>query len=106
MATTNHERVGKAMELLKQGLVPFVERELKNEYSDRWFERAREAVSESQARQFGTEKKPRWDVATTLSVMWNQWNAVFRQVLGQAERTLVSELAWGMRSKRKGICEC
>lgn len=28
MAITNHDRVGKAMELLRQGLAPFVEREL------------------------------------------------------------------------------
>ena len=28
MAITNHERVGTAMELLRQGLAPFVEREL------------------------------------------------------------------------------
>ena len=35
MAITNHERVGKAMDLLKQGLGPFVEREFKNSYKDR-----------------------------------------------------------------------
>jgi hypothetical protein len=29
MAITNHERVGKALELLKTGLGPFVEREIK-----------------------------------------------------------------------------
>ena len=29
MALTNHERVGKALELLRDGLRPFVERELK-----------------------------------------------------------------------------
>jgi len=34
MATTNHERVGKALDLLKRGLSPFVERELKNAYQD------------------------------------------------------------------------
>ena len=28
MAITNHERVGKALELLREGLLPFVEREL------------------------------------------------------------------------------
>jgi hypothetical protein len=28
MAITNHERVGKALDLLKDGLRPFVEREL------------------------------------------------------------------------------
>ena len=35
MATTNHDRVGKAMELLKSGLGPFVERELKSTCKDR-----------------------------------------------------------------------
>jgi len=29
MAVTNHERIGKALELLKNGLGPFVERESK-----------------------------------------------------------------------------
>ena len=35
MAITNHERVGKAMDLLKAGLAPFVEREFKNLYAGR-----------------------------------------------------------------------
>lgn len=35
MATTNHERVGKALELLKGGLGPFVEREFQSAYKDR-----------------------------------------------------------------------
>jgi hypothetical protein len=34
MAISNHERVGKAMDLLKQGLAPFIERELKSVYKD------------------------------------------------------------------------
>ena len=32
MAITNQERIGKAMELLRAGLCPFVEREFKNEH--------------------------------------------------------------------------
>jgi len=32
MAATNHERVGKALELLNRGLMPFVERELRAVY--------------------------------------------------------------------------
>ena len=32
MAMTNQERVGKAMELLRTGLAPFVEREFKSQY--------------------------------------------------------------------------
>src|SRR5438128_10961294 len=92
MAITNHERIGKAMEFLKQGLQPFVEREMKAQHAQRWFEEARDSVSDSQANLFGTEKQPKWDVASLLSVMWNQWQIVFRKTLGQAERTLVSEL--------------
>src|SRR5438445_2379435 len=92
MALSNHERVGKALELLKDGLRPFVEREMKVQHKQLWFEQAKSAVRESQANLFGTEADPRWDVAATLAVMWNQWNLVFRKTLGQAERTLVSEL--------------
>ena len=43
MAVTNHERVGKAMEFLKQGLQPFVEREMKAQHAQRWFEEARDS---------------------------------------------------------------
>ena len=35
MAITNHERVGKALELLKSGLGPFVQREITSIYKDR-----------------------------------------------------------------------
>ena len=33
-----------------------------------------------------------WDVAVLLRLMWEAWNDVFRKTLGQAERSLVSEL--------------
>ncbi len=92
MAITNHERVGKALDLLKEGLRAFVEREMKAQHAQLWFEQAKASVSESQASLFGTEAEPRWDIAAILAVMWNQWNVVFRKTLGAAERTLVSEL--------------
>jgi hypothetical protein len=92
MAISNHERVGKALELLKEGLRPFVEREMKAQHAQLWFEQARASVSESQANLVGAEADPRWDVAAILAVMWNQWQVVFRKTLGQADRTLVSEL--------------
>ena len=33
-----------------------------------------------------------WDVAGLLKLMWETWNDVFRNTLGHAERSLVSEL--------------
>ena len=63
MAISNHERVGKALDLLKEGLRPFVERELKAQHAQLWFEKAKASVSDPQAKLFGTEAEPRWPVA-------------------------------------------
>src|ERR1700680_2564027 len=92
MAITNHERVGKAMELLKDGLQPFVERELKAQFQDDWFDELKPALSPQQLGFFGTEAQARWDDASVLSILWGRWNDVFRKTLGHAERSLVSEL--------------
>lgn len=92
MAISNYERVGKGMELLKDGLVPFVERELKAEHAQAWFDQVKASVGPSQESIFRDGKALPWDAASLLVVMWNQWNQVFRKTLGQAERTLVSEL--------------
>ena len=92
MAITNYDRVGKAMELLKDGLIPFVERELKSQYAQLWIEEAKTSVSETQAKLFVAKDKPQWDIAAILSVIWSKWDLVFRKTLGRAERSIVSEL--------------
>ncbi|MBI5504530.1 MAG: ATP-binding protein [Deltaproteobacteria bacterium] len=92
MALTNQERVGKALELLKDGLHPFVERELKNRDAQGWLDVVRQSVAENQLKMFEDPDALRWDAASLLAVLWNQWNGVFRRTLGQSERTLVSEL--------------
>ncbi|GAB6187537.1 Swt1 family HEPN domain-containing protein [Thermopirellula anaerolimosa] len=84
MAKTNRDRVGKGLELLSRGLFPFIEREMKVVHGDKW----KAAAGQS----FG-EKKVNWsDPQAVLMVMWDQWNSVFKNVLGHAERSLVSEL--------------
>lgn len=42
MAITNYERVDKAMEMLKGGLAPFVERELFTHFGKHWLTRITE----------------------------------------------------------------
>jgi len=91
MATTNHERVGKALDLLKDGLVPFVEREMKSQHKQQWLIAARASVAETQTH-FFAGSEPQWDSASLLAVLWNQWDPVFKKTLGRADRTLVSEL--------------
>ncbi len=92
MAITNHERVGKMLELLTAGLAPFIERELKAAHVSDWFADTNRALADNRLKLEGTPDKPHWDAAAILATMWGQWNAVFRKTLGQAERTLVSEL--------------
>jgi predicted AAA+ superfamily ATPase len=91
MAISNAERVGKALDLLNQGLYPFMKRELKAYYGDTWFEQASANLREYQMPRKGGGNE-HWDTQALLSVMWDQWNVVFRNVLGKAERSLVSEL--------------
>jgi predicted AAA+ superfamily ATPase len=95
MAITNHERVGKAMELLREGLLPFMERELKSEYGEQtWFEETKRTLTQQQLKFVEKKKgKPEWDVAMLLTALWNSWEKVFRKTLGRAERSLVSELS-------------
>ena len=93
MALSNHERVGKALDLLSAGLRPFVERELQAAHGKDWV--ARSGLLDPRAPAGKKPKEPRLDAHALLGVMWDQWNDVFRKTLGQAERSLVSELREG-----------
>ncbi len=90
MAVTNHERVGKAMELLRAGLGSFVEREFQSQYRGQAEAEAARLLGDD--RLVARKRIREWDVAALLRVMWEGWNEVFRRTLGQAERSLVSEL--------------
>ena len=90
MAITNHERVGKALELLKTGLMPFIEREFKAKYGDGWAHEVKDILSDTR---LGAGKSSSLnDVAALLVVMDRKWGDVFRQILGKTERSLVNEL--------------
>jgi hypothetical protein len=56
MAITNHERVGRALDLLNTGLRPFAEREMQSVHGEKWIEAARSAIREdrSSPKQKGT----------------------------------------------------
>lgn len=91
MSITNYERVGKALELLREGLKPFIERELNTKHGKYWITKVTEGWKNDLPWPEGDEA-PHLDVAVLLRVMWEQWNEVFRNTLGFAERSLVSEL--------------
>lgn len=92
MAITNHERVGRMLELLTSGLQPFVERELDNANLPNWFDRTRRSLADERLTFKGTSCHPQWNVAAILVTMRDQWEAVFGRTLGQAERSILDEL--------------
>jgi predicted AAA+ superfamily ATPase len=105
MAPTNYERVTKAMELLRDGLGPYVQRELA-------------ALPPAAARDIETRYAPEdramanrrvgaWDVAALLKLMLGSWEPVFGRTLGNAERNLAFELRdlrnrWAHQEKFSG----
>ncbi len=92
MALSNRDRIGKGLELTASGLRPFVERELKSRLGANWERTALE-------NQRGPNQSVNWnDPQILLSVLWDQWNSVFRESLGPSERSLVSELK-GVRNQ-------
>ena len=91
MVITHNERVGKALDLLMEGLAPFV-----------W----RLAADKSEAGALPVERLNRfeknpllkdkrileWDASALLNFMESTWDDVFRTSLGRTERSLVVEL--------------
>jgi predicted AAA+ superfamily ATPase len=90
MAITNHDRVGKGLDLLRAGLAPFVERELKAKHGGTWADEVQDILRDT--RLGATRGDPLQDTAVLLVLMDRSWGAVFRRVLGKAERSLVNEL--------------
>jgi hypothetical protein len=89
MAVTNHERVGEALTLLSHGLAPFVDRACQAKYGEHWVQTV--ARADGGAMSSGKKVSPT-DAQFLLKVVWDKWQPVFRTVLGQSERTYVSEL--------------
>ena len=89
MATTNRERVGKALDLLRDGLAPYAEREIRAKSRRVPMDRIRRYNEDSR---LAGKPISDWDVSGLLRLMTETWNEVFRDTLGHTGRSLVSEL--------------
>lgn len=99
MATSNIERVGQGLEILRKGLSPFILREFKSFYKEKWWQDGVEAalsgaVGREAINKKGTpdERFEKLDVQALLVLMWDAWNNVFQNQLGHTGRSYVSEL--------------
>lgn len=91
MAISNRERVGRAMDLLRDGIGPYIEREVLAAIK-------KGTVNMDRIRQFADNpqlaERPiaQWDVQQLLNMCIATWNDVFRATLGFSERAYVGEL--------------
>ena len=89
MAVSNRDRISKGLDLLREGLVPFVERELLAHLGENWLDDVNQGRRHDLVSSNGIVE---WDNAAILAVMKDQWNTVFSDTLGPAQRTFVFEL--------------
>jgi predicted AAA+ superfamily ATPase len=90
MSLSNRDRVGRALDLLNDGLKPFLIREMEATYGTRWRYEAVGALRDHHFTEDGQDL--RLDIQALLLIMWDQWHQVFKKTLGHAERNYVSEL--------------
>jgi uncharacterized protein len=89
MAKSTRQYVFDGMELLPEGLTPFVEKRLESSIKGHW-----QVTIAGRVRGLTTDKDGalKWDQQSLLKVMEIFWNDAFRDVLGRTERSLISEL--------------
>jgi uncharacterized protein len=89
MAKSTRQYVFEAMELLPEGLVPFVEKRLESKLTGHW---QVTVVERYRGLHPNSNGEIDWDQQALLKVMDIFWNDAFRDVLGRTERSFVSEL--------------
>lgn len=92
MAITHKERIGRALDILREGLYPFVEREMRSVYQDNWLVAATPSVPQDPTLRRNAAQILQEDVYALLVLICDKWHSVFKKNLGHAERSLVGEL--------------
>lgn len=90
--TTNYERVGSTLEMLRDGIKPFAVQELSTALGKNWLQEAGKRHNKPNDVQKAFDGDDGGDLKVILEVIWNSWNEVFNKILGHSERSLVSEL--------------
>ncbi|WP_420722799.1 DUF499 domain-containing protein [Hwanghaeella sp. LZ110] len=89
MAKSTRQHVFEGMELLPEGLIPFVEKRLESQIKGHWQVQVLERVRGLRPNGDG---QVNWDQQGLLQVMMAFWKDAFAMVLGHPERSYVSEL--------------
>ena len=91
MVLSNYERVGKAVQLLAEGLAPFVDRECRAKFGDNWPVVVQRRM-DTRGGGGSTRRVNPGDAQFLLKVMWYEWRTIFSKKLSRSDRNYVSEL--------------
>lgn len=86
MAANNRDRVSRMIDILGEGLLPFLEREMVKRQGESWFEDA-ESEARGQGKQIGKR-----DPQFLLNLLQRYWSNYFRHILLGSSRGFASEL--------------
>jgi hypothetical protein len=99
MAVSNLERVGRGLTLLKDALAPYVQRELKSRYKNRWWQDGVQPAlvgaigkDAQSATMSDDENFSKLDSQALFAIMQSNWKNVFDGELGSTGRNYVNEL--------------
>ncbi len=97
MALSNRDRIDRGLEAVRRGLGPYVLRELKSRYGERWpYAVATELDGRSYSRVQNVKSEEQFldvaDAQALLKLMWGSYNEVFKDKLGFSGRNYLSEI--------------
>jgi hypothetical protein len=84
--------VTETLDSLTTELRAFVVIQLKASFQDDWLKTARNSFRNDRTVTRLSDDVAEWDAHALLTIMWDHWNAAFRNKLGLFERSLVAEL--------------
>jgi hypothetical protein len=89
MAISNRDRIERTMTALKEGLEPFVTRELAKAYGPKWWDHIRPTLKEAGVKLTGPKDL---DVQGWMNLMANHWEHAFKALLSSQDRNYLFEL--------------
>jgi uncharacterized protein len=89
MALTTRERVGRGLEHVREGLIPFVESRFKEQFGDDWPQR----LGSSRSQRVRPDGTIDWETYRVLKALEEYWKLLFdKPPLGKGERNFIGEL--------------
>jgi ribonuclease-3 len=88
----NRDRIGKALDFLRQGLYPYVEQKMQEVHGSSWMTKVGSHLRDHQKAKQQVNKIILEDVSALLTVVNREWDKVFKNSLSQPDRALVNEL--------------